>query len=267
MLRNVYLKTLRDRRRLLLWWSVGVIAYMGILAASYPAVADQREELQELIDQYPQELLALFGVSPEVDLFSPAGYVDSQATALIVPLAFAILAAAMGARAIAGEEEANTIDILLANPISRREVLLQKFASMVTAVGLLAVALMVGIGLGGLFEMDIPLGNVAAVSVSAALLALLFGAVALAAGAVTGRRGVSLAVVSLLAVASFLLDALGEVLEGLSTLRTVSPFYLYDAARPLVSGLDLGHAGLLALVTLAAVVVAVWGFERRDVGV
>lgn len=266
MLRNLYLKTLRDRRRLLLWWSVGVIAYMGILAASYPAVADQREELQALIDQYPQELLALVGVSPE-DLFSPAGYVDSQATALIVPLAFAILAAAMGARAIAGEEEANTIDILLANPISRTEVLLQKFASMATAVGLLAVALFVGIGLGSLFEMDIPLANVAAVSVSAALLALLFGAVALAAGAVTGRRGVSLAVVSLLAVAAFLLDALGEVLDALSTVRKVSPFYLYDAARPLVNGLDLGHAGLLALVTLVAVAVAVWGFERRDVGV
>lgn len=266
MLRSLFGKTLRDRRRSLLWWTVGILAYMVLLEVAYPALADQREALQALVESYPESLLAALGVAPGQDVFSPAGYVASQATALIVPLAFSLLAAAFGARAVAGEEEEGTMDLLLAAPISRTRVILEKAAAMAAVMGWLSVVLFASIWLGRFFEMEIAAANIAGTSAAAGLLALAFGSVALAAGAVSGRRGVTVGVVSFLAVGSFLLNALGQVLPELEGWRLLSPFYYYDSSQPLVSGYDWGHGAVLAVVALAGLAVGVWGFNRRDVG-
>ena len=48
----------------------------------------------------------------------------------MVPLLLLIAAIGAGARATAGEEERGTLDLLLANPISRRRLVLEKLAAL-----------------------------------------------------------------------------------------------------------------------------------------
>ena len=61
-------------------------------------------------------------------------------------------------------------------------------------------------------------------------------------------------------VASFL--PLSASLKGLAGL---SPWYHYNGSDPLSNGVDLVSAGILAFLTLAALVASVWLFERRDI--
>ena len=267
MLRNVTFKTLRDRRRSLFWWVVGIFGYMLGIGAVYPIVRDNQDQFEALLETYPDELLAIMGVGEE-SLFDPVGFMRAEAFGWIVPLVFAIYGAAQGARAVAGEEEAGTIDLVMATPLSRFGLVWQKWLALVLTEMVLGLALFVSLALDNvLFEMDIPLGNSAAGCFMAVLLGVFFGSLAMAVGAGTGLRGLSMGVVTLVAAGSYLLNSLGGLVEGLDTLKPLSPFYYYDASNPLRYGLDAQHTLVLAGLAVVLMVIGLLAVRRRDLGI
>lgn len=212
MLRNVFLKTLRDRRRGLFWWSLGILVYALFIGLFWPFLRDSQQELEALVAAYPQELFGLFGIGAADEMFIPAGYLASQAFGWLVPVVFAIYAAAMGAQLIAGEEEAHTMDLLMSNPIPRRRLVWQKWLGLVAAMAVLGVVTLLSSFLADIiFGLAIPWDRYAAVCLQAALLGLLFGSIGFAAGAAGARRGLILGLVSALVVAAFLINSLGTV--------------------------------------------------------
>ena len=268
MLNNVILKTLRDRRRSLTWWVVGIFGYLLGIGAFYPIVAENRGQFEALLEAYPEELLAIMGVAEQETLFDPVGFIQAEALGWIVPLVFAIYGAVQGARAVAGEEEDGTIDLVMATPLTRSGLVWQKLLALVLAEVVLGAALFLSIALDTLlFELDIPLGNVVAAAVMAVLLGVFFGSLALAVGAATGLRGLSVGVVSFVAAGSYLVNSLGSLVEGMRALKPVSPFYYYDAANPIRNGLDIEHALVLAGLALVLLGVALLAVRSRDLGV
>jgi ABC-2 type transport system permease protein len=266
MLRNVFLKTLRDQRRSLLWWALGLVAYGTFIMLFWPSVADF-EGLDEFMDQYPEDLMALFAGDVK-DIGSPEGYLEAEVFFIFAPLLFIIFATAAGSGAIAGEEGQGTLDLLVSNPVSRRQVVLQKFEAMVVAALVLAFAFWLALAIAALaVGMEIGTWHLAAAVLSAALLGIAFGAVALAVGCATGNRGLSIVVAAVAAVVAYMLNALGPVVEPLEPLGRVSPFYYYIRADPLANGLHLGHASVLAALAAALLAVALYTFDRRDLGV
>jgi ABC-2 family transporter protein len=80
---------------------------------------------------------------------SPAGYLQGTLFALLGPLLL-VMAVAAGARAIVGdEEEAGTLELLLAHPVSRTRLLTERFGVLAAAVALLGLVVWGGPGRGG----------------------------------------------------------------------------------------------------------------------
>jgi ABC-2 type transport system permease protein len=75
------------------------------------------------LENYPQAIMDALGLE---DMVSPAGYLQSTVFGIIGPLLLLIFAGGAGARAIAGDEEAGTLDLLLASTVSQAQVLLQR---------------------------------------------------------------------------------------------------------------------------------------------
>jgi ABC-2 type transport system permease protein len=264
MLHNVYLKSLRDMRRAIAWWSLGLIAMTALMISVYPTVRDS-PELNKLVEQYPQALKAFLAFGGALDYTSGAGYLGSELFAFMVPLLLSIAAIGAGARATAGEEEAGTIELLLANPISRRRLVLEKTAALATEVLLLALVLWISLLIGvEIVGMDVSAANLGAATATAALLAFGFGALAVLAGAISGRRSVAIGIPAALAVTAYLVSSLGSLVGSLEFARRASPYYHYVASDPLRQGLDLGHAAFLVALGAAAALVAAFVFERRD---
>jgi ABC-2 type transport system permease protein len=145
-------------------------------------------------------------------------------------------------------------------------VLLEKTAAMVAGTVLLSATLGLALAVEGrLFDMVIPMDRIAAAMLHLALLGLVFGAMALAVGAVTGDVGLSRAIPTGVAVVAYLANGLGAMVSWLEPLQPYSPFYQYIAHDPLRTGVS-GPAAAVAAVTVAVLVLAgVWGFRRRDV--
>ena len=83
-----------------------------------------------MVDDYPDAFKAFFGLGDNVDYTSAIGYLNGELFSFMVPLLLLIAAIGAGARATAGEEERGTLELLLANPISRRRLVLDKLAAL-----------------------------------------------------------------------------------------------------------------------------------------
>ena len=265
MLRNVFIKSIRDQRRSLIFWGLGVSLLSFLTILFYPSIKDV-PEFSELFQD--TEVLTRMFAGGFTDLTSPEGYLNSQLYALLVPVLFLMFTIGQGSGAIAGEEEKGTLDLLLSYSTMRLQVLLQKFAAMVVATAVLAILLWLSVVIGGaIVEMDLSPWRAAEATLSGFLLGILFGVLALMLGSAFGKRGLSTGIAGAIAVGTYFIYALAPLVDGLQPLEKVSPFYFYISADPLTTGLNLVHAAVLMAVTAAFLAVAIVTFERRDLAV
>ncbi len=180
-----------ELRRSLAWWSLGLVGMVALEISVYPTVRDD-SGFSELTENYPEVFKKLFSFGGAgFDFTSSAGYLGTELFSLIIPLLLIIAAVATGARAIAGEEERGTIDLLMSLPVTRRRVTAEKLAAMALEVIALGLVLLVALWIGvRAVDMTVPLSHLAAAVAGAGLLAIGFGAIALLAGAASGSRSV-----------------------------------------------------------------------------
>lgn len=260
---SVVAKVIHDQWRPVLLWT----AFSGIFAAFYlslyPSIGAV-QEMQQLLDAMPPALRAMFAAEG-VDIGTPAGYLNVELFTFVVPLLVLAVALTSAGGATAGEEERGTLELLLANPLPRRRVVAEKFIAMALATAVLVAGMWLALAITArVADIDLALDRVAAALASAGLLGVAIGALAMAIGALTGSRTVSVGLALAIAVAGFFVNALGPLVEGLRPWRVISLHYHYIGYDPLASGLDIGHAGVLLGVTAAFLLVAVVAFERRD---
>ncbi len=264
MLRNVALKSLRDIRRGFLWWSLGLIGFVSLIVSVYPTV-HSNPSLNKLAQDYPEALQAFIAFGGAVDYSSAAGYLGIELFSLMVPLLLLVAAIGTGAGAIAGEEERGTLELLLANPVSRTRVVLEKAVALGLELAGLGVVLWLALWVGAVATgMDISVGHLAAATLSAVLLALAYGAIAILLGAATGRRALAIGVTAAAGVAAYLVNGLAPLVHALKVPQKLSPFYHYAAGDPLRHGISAGHLAVLLAVAVAALALAPVFFARRD---
>jgi ABC-2 type transport system permease protein len=264
LLRDPFTKSLFDNRRSLVGWAAAIVLVGAGYASFWPTI--QTPEMSQALANYPKGLLEAFNYS---DLTTAAGYLGSAVYGLLVPLLVAVFVIAAGARAVAGDEEAGTLDLLLAHPVSRQRLALQRFCALgiglVVISALLWLALVALIGPAG-FDGVGP-GDLAAMSLHLALFGLFFGALAYGVGAATGSRAAALAVSAGVGVLGYLANSVFPQVDGLEWVRNLSPFGWLLGGRPLVNGIQWGHLLTLAVATAVLVVAGTWAFTRRDVAV
>lgn len=265
MLPSLVRKTARDWRRAGLGWGVGIAAFALIYLGFWASVKSNPDIVKLKAAALPAALKNTLGVT---DLTSGVGYLQGTIYALVGPLLLTMAAIVLGARAVAGPEDGHMMDLFLANPISRRGFVTQRTAALVGVVVALGLVLwVIPLILSQTLDMRVSAENVSAASAGLLLLGLLFGTLALAVGAATGRRATALGVAGAVAVASYLVRAISENVTWLYGLRWISPFHYYIGTDPLHTGFHIGHLAVLPAASVVLIAVAVFSFDRRDVRV
>jgi ABC-2 type transport system permease protein len=264
VLRDVLRKTLYDQRRSYPAWCLGVLLLVGMYVALWPSIKGQ-PSMRDFLAQMPEAFRNLFAMAG-ADMSTPVGYIQIELLSFMGPLLVLLYAVGAGSSSVAGEEDRRTLDLLLTTPVTRSRVVVDKALAMVA--GTLGLATLLGVALvaeGALVGMDLPAGNVAAAMLHLALLGLVFGALSLAIGAATGRLGLSRAIPVFVAVLAYIVNGLGGLVDWLTPMQKLSPFYQYAAHDPLRNGVSWSAVGIAVATVVALVLVAVAGFDRRDV--
>ena len=158
------------------------------------------------------------------------------------------------------------MDLLLANPISRSRIVVEKFMALCLQLVTLGVVLFVSLLLlTAIFDVDLGAQGLAAATINAVLFALSFGAAALALGAATGDKGVAGGVATSVAAAAYAWESITAIVPDLDGYSWASPFHHYVASDPLVQGFDPIFLIGFASITTVLVVVASVLFSNRDI--
>ena len=263
MLGTVLAKTLRDQRRSYPWWIVGFVGTVAMYSSVWPSVGENAATLEEYMESLPDVFKELIGSAG--GFTTPEGYLGSELFSFLGPILLLVYAIGAGARAIAGEEEGGSLDLLLSTPVRRRRVLVDKFEAMVLGTfGLVFATWLSVVALGPIWELRPDLENFTAACLHLFLLATAFGAIALAVGSASGSKGLAIGVPGGFALVAFIVNLFGTTVSWLKVFRPLSPFYYYSGSEPLANGVDAMHALVLVAIAAAALTFAVWRFERRD---
>ncbi len=265
MLNNIFLKTLRDQERSLLYWALGLIALAAIMVLFYPTIS-KMTAFNQYLSQLPASVKEMFGAGV-VDYTSPVGYFSTELFSFMVPLLLLVFGIGFGANAIAGDEEKGTLGFLLANPVPRWRVVADKFGVLVVSMILLGLFFWGGLAIAASsMHIDISILKLGEATLGSVLLALVFAALAFMAGCIKGSKSTSMGVASGVGVLTYLLNTLGGMVGWLKGYRFLSPFYHYMEPNTLQNGLSPVHILVLAGLVVVFFIISIPAFTRRDIG-
>jgi ABC-2 type transport system permease protein len=257
---RIWIKTLSEHQGILVVTGYIMFLVMGLLIG--PIYNFIPEELFSLTEDFPETLLIAFGGG---NMSTPEGFYQIETFGLMAPIAIMVVTIAVGARALAGEEERRTMGLLLANPIKRSKIVIEKAWAMVICAFTVGFATFAGVWLGSLIgRLGMDVGNIAATCLLVTLLGMLIGALALALSAATGRTKFAIYGSIGAALLFYMISNFFPLNESLASYAKWSPYYYYLSSDPLLTGMDWGHGAILAGLTLGLIILSITLFQRRD---
>lgn len=261
MTRNVFTKFFQDHRVALIGWSIAFVVLTLIYAGFYPVVSDQK--IAAAYENFPPAMREAFGLE---DLSTPTGYLRSTIFSMVIPITAAIFAI-VSAGWVTGEDEENgTLDLFLAQPISRTGLLVQRSLALACAQIWMAALVWVSIVLiSPVVSLDVGPSLVLAACLQLFGLGMFFAGLTILVAGATGRKGLALAVSGGVAILTYLLSSFIAQQPDWVNVKYFSPFFYYKDGDPLVNGVQ--WPGLVGLVGVGVMLClgAVAAFSRRDI--
>jgi ABC-2 type transport system permease protein len=263
---TIFSNALSRFRGQILGWGLSLAALCLYMARFYDTIAAQKEEYMKFVDAFPKEMMAFFGGSDAMEMFTPSGFLNIEFFSYM-PIIIGIFAILAGSGMLAGDEESGTMDLILAHPISRSALFVGRaLAALVATIGILAICwagFVIGLPGSGLnltaFEIGRPFFSLFATLI-------LFGTMALVLSMLLPSRKMAAMTSGILMVASFFITALARLDENLETLAKISPLNYYQGGMAIDEmkwGWVIGLLGFSVLFVL----IAWWRFEHRDIRV
>jgi ABC-2 type transport system permease protein len=257
-------QALRAARRTLAIWAGAFAGLIALYAVMWPSIRGNAS-WRNLFDTLPATYRALFTASGTIDLSTAGGYLGVELMGFMGPALIAVYAITAGSAAIAGEEDRGGLEITLSAPVSRIQLFGQRFAALLIGIATLMLATGAALWIfSAMLDMGLGVGAIASAAAALGIFGLFTGTVAIAVGAATGSPAAARGVAALVAVASYLINALAQVASALRPARPISPYYLVLGNEPLAHGLRL--LGAVSVLAVVAAIAAAGGilFAHRD---
>lgn len=257
----IFRRLVVDTWRGTLGWTLGVSAALFLYLPLYPAIGN--DQMAAVLDSMPEELIKTLGYE---NLTTGAGYAQATIFGLIVFALLTIAATAWSSSAIAGAEESGRLELTLAHGVGRIQFALESTLAVVVRLAwLVAYTGAVTALLNEPSELGLELGNIVAACAALLGLTLLTASIGLLAGALTGTRAIATGAAAGVAIAGYVLNAVGNQNADVEWLQRFSPYDWAYGGAPLLNGGDLGGLALLWGIAILAIAGAVIALNRRDV--
>ncbi len=264
----IFWRTIKDRKISLLIYCLSGIGLLFMYAGIFPAMQDQAEEFNKLLENYPESFLAAFDVSANV--FSTIeGFLAVEQFSFVWPLMMMFMMIGLAAGAISGGIERGTIELPLARPISRAKYFLgQYLAGAFNLLVFTLVSILAAIPVAEIIGIEYQASNYFKMSLMSFLFGLAVLSMSFLFSALFSERSKTYAISAGILVGTYILDLVAKLKESLGNLKYLSFFHYYDASGTLVEG-TLDELAIVAFVAFSifCFCLALVRFIKRDITV
>jgi ABC-2 type transport system permease protein len=262
---NIYRHEFHTRLKSAAIWSLAVVFLIVVYFSMFPVFADQAELMSDMMERFPQELRAAFGMD-STDLSTVLGFYSF--VFLLAQLCLAIQAAGYGFGLVSIEETELTADFLLTKPVSRTEVLTSKLLAALSALLITNIAVWLGSFAAMLFlraGRDYEPVTLVLLLSTVFIFQVFFLSVGLVISLMVKRvRSVTPYALGL-GFGAYVLNAFGGVFGDVA-LELITPFKHLDPGFIVQNqALDAPLVLLNAAVSLVALGASYWLYLRRDI--
>ena len=262
---RLLLQELRFRISGIIGWGIGLSMFPVIYVGMYPSFAEEMVNFQDLLD------LAIYQAMG-ITMGSFEGFIASTVTNL-VPVILCIYAVINATGTLAGEEDDGRLELIVALPIPRWEIVAVK----AVALGIALIGILLIVATGAALTMEaiaLPIEtNVTTMDVffsvlAAWPLAMAVGMIAFFLGAFSPNRRIASAVATVVVLVSYLGSNLTGLIASLENIEHFFLFHYYEAtAEALEVGQQTGNTAALLAIALVAFGLTLIFFQRRNITV
>jgi len=263
---NIFKYEFKTYRKSILVWSLSIAAILFVMMALYPTFAKDAEFMEQMLENYPEEMLKAFGMNGNLPLSSILGFLAFLFA--FIQLCLAIQAANYGFSILSVEEREFTADYLISKPVSRIQILNAKFGAAFLALIItdvfLAMSTFGAIELyrdGAMYEAK----NIIVLLSSVVFFQLFFLSVGMAISVLTKKIRNVLTFALGISFGTYILNAVGAIIGG-NTLKYLSPFAHFESGYILeFSKYDMKMAMISIVLTIISLVITYILYPRRDI--
>ena len=260
-------KTFRKNLISLLIYTIISASFVWMYVAMWPSFSKEREKFLELVDAYPEALMKAMNIDIAGMFGSVEGFIAGEHFSIIWPIILIILTLTYASSAIAGEIDKGTIELLLAQPISRLKIFLAKYFSglMIIAAFVLITNFSI-IPFAILHHVDLQIQNYLTISILGFLFAFAIFGICIMLSSFSSSRGLPMAITGGLLIIMYALNVFSAFQESVENLKHASFFHYYDQNAALLNN----HIDLLSIIVFLAVgiictVIGAIVFVKRDI--
>jgi len=258
---SIYFRNIWDRRKSLTIWTIALSLLAMLIISMYDSVGREAAKLFE-----NSNFTAFFG--GDVDTNSPAGWLGFELYAIFLPICLAIITIGIGASTIGSEEESGTLELLLASPINRSRIIIEKAMMLVSVAIIIPMIIFLTVCLSNsLFIFGVDLINVFFCTIALSLFGIFFGFFALAMQSLTKKRNLGISLTGFYVGASYFMNTLHTIWDSIEPMKFLSPFYYYDGNMLLQGSVEPINIIILTGGAILFFLVAYLSFMNRDTGV
>ncbi len=258
----IFQRKLFKNALMILGWGLGLALLGYFLFDIYESLFVMDADVQQIMEAFPDEVLAFFG--GEIDVFDPEGFLHLEFFSY-VQIILGLVVVSGATSLIVKIEEQGTLELILAQPISRSAVFWSKLAALVVTLILILTIIWGGfaLGLAGTDSFDLDQGQLIRPFVSLFAVLMFFLGLALLFSMILPTSGSASMVTNLVLIASFFITSLAQIYDRLEPLNRLSPLRYYQGGRAL-SGINTEHLLILLGGSVVFIALAWFLFEKRD---
>lgn len=261
---NIAFQTVKDN------WKTTIILTLLFsgMAALYAGMFPSFEEI--MIEMNQSGALDPFAFIPGYqDMATYVGFLNIEMYQIFWVLILGIILGFIAASSIAKEVESKTIDVLMSNPVSRKQVVIEKFIGLIPMVLIINfVAMLVIISITAVLGEDLNFYYLFLTHIISVPYFLSIVAIGVLLSTVFDEKMKASIVTMAIVVAMFIFDSIAELIPDYESLGLISLkhyFKPYDALK--FGEVDVISTSVLIVVAVAALLAAMFYFDYKDIKV
>ncbi len=263
---TLLLRILKDRKISITVFCLGSMLFMWMYVAMWPSFQSQAEDFTKIMENYPEELMKAMNIK-EMSMNTIESFLALENFSIVWPLFIIFLTISFATFCISTDIEKGSIEIILAQPISRTKIFIGRYLA-----GLIFILLFTTFSILSIFifaplhGVDYQPGN----HISIFLLSFMFGwalySIAFLCSSIFSERSKSLMLSGSIVFLMYILNLIANLKDNLSYLKYLSFFYYYSYYDAIVYN-SLNMSSFIAFgvtVILCSSAAVIW-FNRRDI--
>ncbi len=259
---TVFFHELKRNKLSLIIWSCAISFMLGVCVLIYPEMSSQMGEISEMFADMGN-FSSAFGLD-QLNFGEFMGYFGVEC-GNVLGLGGAFFAAITGISALAKEEKEHTAEFLLTHPISRKQIIAEKLAAVITQIILLnLVTAIVVTGTVLIIGEQASAGTIALLLLAYLLLQLELAAVTFGISAFLKGNGLGIGLG--LAVMLYFFNLLANLTEDAKFLKYITPFGYTEGSYIINNNaIDISYLLPGILFTGLGIIAAFVKYNRKDI--